>query len=263
MNTRTEKRLKVAVVLGSEPDFDEWAFKYFILQLNKLQSLYEFSFPLIKQLPFTGTEDNNDRLFETFSNIKPDIIVSDNRTGYDYFIVIISFPLRQNLFCDFKDNVAIITAAAWDKYFAPPSVFEYLLQTVIASLLFMYPEIDLSAHDETYGCVFDYTRSKNDIRVGLGLGYICDDCKEIITKTVGNDIFQEIADIISLKWIGNINTYDTVAYTLKRYYRFDIDRDSGFHKTYWEKAKEMFIEKGISTLIGMILGALGALFTKK
>ena len=38
-------RETVAILLTSTPNYDQYAFKYFVLSLNKIQSLYEFIFP--------------------------------------------------------------------------------------------------------------------------------------------------------------------------------------------------------------------------
>jgi len=51
-------RLKVALILGNKPDFNEYALKYFILSLNKNQNTYEFYFPYIKKFELAdGKED--------------------------------------------------------------------------------------------------------------------------------------------------------------------------------------------------------------
>ena len=45
-------RLKIAVIFGTIPNFDKYAFKYFILYVNKIQNTYEFFFPDVMSYPF-------------------------------------------------------------------------------------------------------------------------------------------------------------------------------------------------------------------
>ena len=151
----------------------------------------------------------------------------------------------------------------WEKLFSPPSVFEYLLHCLGASLIFMHPKLNLSSHKETRGCTLDYTKYKMDDKVDIGLGYLCDNCRDAISSGAGEHYLNDISSIVSRNWIGDIGTVDSVAYNLKRFFKFDINKDSGFNKTFWERAKEFFPEipkEAIVALLSAILGAIIALF---
>jgi hypothetical protein len=64
--------------------------------------------------------------------------------------------------------------------------------------------------------------------------------------------------VISRKWIGGISDSGSVAFELKHSFRFDIERDSGFKKTLWEKIKarlgELSLEV-VKTIIQAIIAA--------
>lgn len=264
------KRQTVAIIFGSKPDFNEEAFKYFVLQLNKLQSSFEFEFPFQENYPLTGDEVSNQTAFDTFKNITQTGLLKLEKSP-DFLLGIVNFPIDYNQFCshDEHENIAVITTAEWNKYFSPPSVFEYLLGMIMSELVFMHPKLNphLESHDETRGCMFDYAENKHDVRVDVGLGYICDQCKAIIRNDCEPGFLEEITKIVSREWMGNLNSPGTMAYDLKRYYKFDIDRDSGFNKSFWEKVKDHFAElpkEIIVAVISVLIGAwIGAYFATK
>jgi hypothetical protein len=47
---------RVMIFIASEPKYDEFAFKYFILNLNKIQDSFEFHFPISKEMIFSKTK---------------------------------------------------------------------------------------------------------------------------------------------------------------------------------------------------------------
>ena len=63
-------KLKITIIFGNTPNFDENAFKYFILSINKIQSIYEFTFPDIYSYPFL----NDICEFKTSNNILEEFI---------------------------------------------------------------------------------------------------------------------------------------------------------------------------------------------
>jgi len=253
----------VAILPNSPPNYNEEALRYFLLSINKIQKYYEFVFPEIKDtnnhIEYYYSQ-NYYEIEELFSSYK----LHARKNFYfeqkpDYIINIISAIMGDNLFFICRENICFITTNNWERTFSPPSLFEYLLHCIIASLLFMNDKISISSHRDTRGCCFDYTYYKMDDRVDIVLGYICDACKEKILKAVNRDYLKEIEHIISRQWIGELNQSESVAHNLKKFFNFDINKDSGFNKTAWEKVKEHFYEipKGIILLIaGAIIGIL-------
>lgn len=252
-------REKVAILLTSKPNFNEFALKYFILSMNNIQSTYEFVFPEIGEYFYTEKGYTRNFLFDSFTKVRAEVYLEGEP---DYTINIIQSHIEDNLFFECHGNVAFITTYMWERFFSPPSLFEYLLHCISAALIFMYPNIGLSSHTETRGCTLDYTGYKMDDKVDISLGYLCDSCKKAILDGAGQDYLRDVFVMISRKWIGDINDFDSVAYNLKRFFKFDINKDSGFNKTFWERAKEHFpeIPKGIIiALMSAVIGALIAL----
>jgi len=262
---RKVNRKTVSILLTSEPDYDEFAFKYFLLSLNKIQSYYEFVFPDIGDPDinnyYCSDHYEEEELFNSFekevkSKISSEIIP-------DYFINVMTPSFGENLFFGCSGNVAFITTHEWEKYFSPPSLFEYLLHCIIGCLLYMR-NIGLSGHKyDTKGCCLDYTYFKTNDRVDIALGYICDECRGKIIDRVDKEYFAEITRMINREWIGNINDFGSVAHNLKSFFRFNINRDSGFNKSSWDKVKDYFyglprdvIVLALGALIGILVTTL-------
>lgn len=248
-------RKKVKLVVGSNPTYDLGAFKYFILNLNKIQNYYEFSFLDLENQEFLFTEeiysekDYFTKIGEKFPNFN------------EYFIlVIVTSTIEGNLFWVVQNNIGIVTTDMWDRYFSPPSLFEYLNHSIIGCLLAME---GLSSHNDTNGCVLDYTRDKYEDKIDIALGYICDSHKEIIIREKDAEYYRDILKIIERNWIGERNHIGDVAYNLQHIFRFNINKDSGFNKTKIEKMVEYLSEipkealiTAISILIGIVIGKL-------
>jgi len=65
--------------------------------------------------------------------------------------------------------------------------------------------------------------------------------------------------VISRKWIGTVSDIGSVAFDLKHFFRFDIDRHSGFNKTFWERSRAKFDElplEGVKVVTEVIKAVL-------
>jgi hypothetical protein len=102
--------------------------------------------------------------------------------------------------------------------------------------------LQIACHDETKGCIADFTGDKCDDRVDILTGYICEQHQNQIKMIYGKKYLEEILMVINRKWIGSIEEKGTVAYDLKHVFRFDINKDSGFNKSVWDRCKEKFYE---------------------
>jgi len=226
--------------------------------MNNIQSAYEFIFPEIDNYFYNKERYSSDELFDLFTLVKQDVKFEGEP---DYFINIIQPKIVGGLFFECRGDVAFITTDLWERIFSPPSLFEYLLHCISASLIFMHPKIDLGSHKETRGCTLDYTRYKMDDKVDISLGYLCDKCRKAILDGTGLDYLKDVSVMISRKWIGDINDFDSVAYNLKLFFKFDINKNSGFNKTFWEKAKVHFPEIPKDIVIVLFSVLIGALIT--
>lgn len=242
-------RLQISLVFGDIPNYNTDAFKYFILSLNKIQTSYEFFFPDLEYYPFK----NETCEFTTANKIFEDFI-EQNKVIADYHIVIITNNFDNNFFFNSCENSAVITTDIWDKYFSPPSLFEYLMHSIICCLIYSQKllkhrelsekmkSIYIDSHSDTRGCIADFTRNKNDDRIDILLGYICEKHQNEIKLFYGEQYLIETLAILERKWIGSISDKDSVAYNLMHVFKFNINKDSGFNKTFWQKCEDKFYD---------------------
>lgn len=254
-------RLKIAILFGTEPNFESYAFKYFILHLNKIQTTYEFCFPDVAGFPFKSKGTVSFK--ESHKTVKE--FISKNKVVADHNVAIITNSFDNNHFLNAEQKTSIITTDIWDKYFSPPSLFEYLLHCIYTCLIYSQipPKgnstltekqklIKIGSHKDTRGCISDFTRNKYDDRVDITLGYICDEHKKEISEFYGPEYLAEVQFIIERNWIGKLEEYNSVAYNLKHIFKVNINRDSGFNKNWKDKIKDKFYEIP-GTLLGEIL----------
>lgn len=239
-------RKKIAVLFLSEPTFDKHACEFMILNLNKIQSCFEFEFPEFETPPSSSTdysrlEDLFSRFHETLEDLE-----RRGKTRGDYYVGIASVGMGENLFWYIEKNTTIITTNGWEKLFSPPSLFEYLIHALTAALVQMISATEtttfLGSHRETRGCLMDYTYYKKDDKVDISLGYICDECRTQINSVLGKEVALCIEKMSSRNWIGEVENIGSVAYDLKKFFKVDLNKDTGFSKSFWEKAKEYFPE---------------------
>ncbi len=243
-------RITVAIIFGSEPNIDKNAFEYFILSVNKFQHIYEFCFPDITSFPVNNRGAVDDELvIETVNKF-----VSQNHIIANHVIAILTNSFNNSFFFNATHTSAVITTDVWDKHFTPPSVFEYLLFAIITCLVYSKQippntnltseqrAIDLSSHRDTRGCIADFTRRKCQRRVGIALGYICEEHAEKIGEFYGQAYLSELRTIVDRSWIGDTDKKNSVAYNLKHLFKIDLNRDSGFNKTWWENVRDKFYE---------------------
>jgi hypothetical protein len=237
-------RLKIALIIGNKPNFNEYALKYFLLSLNKFQSTYEFYFPYIKKFELAENEEDPIILITRLNELPKDTL-----NEFDYYIIIIQNKLVNDYFAYPENMGAVVTTHHWQEKYSPPSLFEYLLSSIYYCLIYSQkkpsgvlsngnaPDLTFDIHNDTIGCYADAAYDRNDNRIDVAMGYICDSHKEKIKSFYGKDFLLETIDILEGKWIGNIDVKNSIAYNLKHYFNFNINRDSGFNKNFWENIK--------------------------
>lgn len=267
------KRLKIALIFGNKPEFNIYAFKYFLLSVNQLQKSYEFFFPETQGNHIKEEENEAETCIQILNGVIDNEVVKA-----DYTISIIRSSIKHDYFAWPDKRCAVITTNHWEKYFAPPSLFEYLLNTIYYCLFCsgikvsgketMEPISDsiTETHFDTIGCIFDFVYDKYDNRLGIALGYICDFHKKGLISYYGSEYVNESIFIIERKWIGNLDEKNTIAYNLKHNFNFNIYKDSGFKKTLWDLIRDKFFEIPGSLIFEMLkwilLALLAAIFIK-
>jgi hypothetical protein len=218
-----------------------------------------------------------------------DIIISKlecdpvRKRPIDYYIGITSESIGSNYFLrtrkqqsHFGRIFSIISSDLWEKDFSPPSVFEYIaigvftcsLRSIALDIINKFP-----SHDETHGCIFDYTGDKPYRRIVVSNPNICSYCRKIIQElevTVQQQtksyisLSESVNKILSRKWMGSIEEWGSPIYNLNKNYKYNVDHDSGFNKTIREQFIDSIKEKSAEWIIGGVgAGVIIAIITTK
>ena len=192
----------------------------------------------------------------------------------DYWIGIILKGIGQDYFLRIgkkeeipSDKIGMITSELWQRKYSPPSLFEYIALTVFTcGIYFINYDFNgsLKPH-KTNARVFDFTYYKPHHRILISNPIICLHCKKKIEQLqleirkqtgIAIVLFEGIKEVISRKWMGNLNEQDSPIYNLKKNYEYNVDRNSGFYKKPLEKAKENIKENGIIWLLSGLIGVV-------
>jgi len=261
-------RKRVSVFFLNQPDFSKYACEYLILKLNSLQSAFEFEVDGLvfdKNYFVSETSYASSQLLDAFHNA---LQTSKNKPKKDqYYIGIgrMGIDFQDDLFYTTRNNMAIITTRGWQKTFSPPSVFEYILSSLAGTLIELSLNINgtqsINCHEQTRGCLIDYAGDKQENRVDVLLGYICDSCKEKITQMLGADMLNSFQVIASHGWIGETSDPQKAAFYVKKYFKVDLNKDSGFNKTAYERLRDDLPGLARDILIAVVPTVIGIIIT--
>jgi hypothetical protein len=214
---------RVAVWLEGEQEFDELAFMFFVLGANTAQDSVQFHFPDPQ-----GVID--------FSRARERLSAGQAiAPTFDLHVFITASPVG-SLFWESYWPAVHLTSSKWERSFAPPSLFEYLLTSMLRAATFYFA--DLHSHREfTMGCQFEYMRIKAHNRVDTALGFICPDHKRDIRERVGEVYLADLETLFAFRWLGHVDEPGSLASQLRAYFGQDLSRDSGYRKRFWERAQ--------------------------
>jgi hypothetical protein len=78
-------------------------------------------------------------------------------------------------------------------------------------------------------------------------------------------LVNHIDEILSRKWMGNPKKRDSPLFSLKKMYKYDVDRNSGFYKKWYQRIKDSMIDNlaqwiVVPTIAGIISIILYVIF---
>jgi len=169
-----------------------------------------------------------------------------------------------------------ITSRRWEKYRSPPSLFEYLLASVFrCALQSLSKELELEdkeikeskflrnkGHKVTRGCMFDFTHR----RTSVSIFKLCFGCQEKLRsleeliREKGHkwdvNLVDDVTTILSKEWMGTPEKRDSPLFNLKKMYKYDVDRNSGFYKKWYQRIKDSVIDNIAQWIIVPIIGGI-------
>lgn len=173
---------------------------------------------------------------------------------------------------DSEQRAALVTSKDWDRNFSPPSLFEYIVFSVFTcSLYFIAHDFgsDLKPHKDK-GCLFDYTYYKPYRRILVSSPILCTSCRNILgelestitRKCPGEEVplLSNINVVLNRKWMGSPDERDSPLFNLKKNYKYDVDRNSGFYKGTLEIFKDSIIDNLPQWIVGtIVVGLIGGI----
>ncbi len=98
-----------------------------------------------------------------------------------------------------------MTTKDWESDFAPPSLSVFLTYYFIRyTMNFICP--DIVSHEETRGCFFDLKLHKEDIKLSMRNGRICDQCRKKFENAIDGDTYNSLLALIKyLNKKANLN----------------------------------------------------------
>jgi hypothetical protein len=263
--------------------FDQVACAHLILQMNKHQDLFDYQVVSLDNTDnFQCPAPKKSVDLTYFDNQLKNMIDSgqDKFQNIDYWICITSAHIKGGFFFQVLDKagksgklVAVITSEFWERKFSPPSLFEYLsISVFICSVYFInyHYKGNLKPH-KTKSCLFDYTDYTPQRRILVSNPLICNICysnlqdlQNIVKTSTNESISLNAAVHVLLKrdWMGSTEIRDTPLYNLKKLYNYDVDRNSGFYKKWYQRIKESMIDNLAQWTVGtVVVGLIGILIT--
>lgn len=171
-----------------------------------------------------------------------------------------------------NEIMGMVSSKFWEKKNSPPSVFEFIsIASFMCSLHFLSREYEanLEGHS-TSGCIFDHTLSTKYSRISTSNPFVCGPCQakiqileRIIRRRHSNDVpslLDNVKEILSRRWMGSQSEIDSPIYNLKKNYKYDVEKNSGYYKGFREKFKESVSDKLADWTLGNVLsGVIGGL----
>lgn len=102
-----------------------------------------------------------------------------------YSIYITKRPLYDYWFSHEEADVALISIHEWEERFSPPSLEAYLIYQIaraainFAANLSEIMELRM-VHQPVSGCLYDFCQNKDEIKVGMRAGCICQKCRNVL-----------------------------------------------------------------------------------
>lgn len=170
-------------------------------ELNSLQEDFQYVLPperyRLWATPFEREEYETDYIWDRLREYR--------RTckGFHPFIIAIvhrylSSKKLGNLFGSHRaqeEGLAVVTTHDWEEHFAPPSLAVYFIYYFIRyTMSFLCP--DIKVHDETRDCFFDKKISKDDIKLSMESGKICDSCRNTFEQSIDGHAYNSLLKLV-------------------------------------------------------------------
>jgi hypothetical protein len=248
------------------------ALKFLILQLNTLQSAFEYQLlpntldPLLVKLAsgevLQRAEIERDlvrfaRDYRAYLKRVTKIWDLSSAQPSEY-ILISRAMLADRFYMTGEDNVSIIALGHWDRLMAPPSLVESILSLVLSSSFYAIPALSSVSHFGTKGCLFDFNTDLSNARFMTLQGFICSECRQQLEDAGYPKLVHDLGNILAKKWLGQVSDPTSPAGIAAKL-GYDLFATKGLTPSWPEKFWSALKEDGVKEMTKVVVGALVAL----
>lgn len=267
--------VRVGILLGDLKKINLTALKYLLLSLNVRQRLFEYEFlpcdsndPFLRFLSEKGLVNRKsarDRVqgfverHRTFLSTQNSIFKLQEEPP-DYFILITMVKFDDNYYSMRKDQLSVLALGNWERSMAPPSILEFLLSlTIRETVAAVSKRLGGSIHLGTKGCLFDFTRSLDEVKFKVLHAFVCDYCRAQLQAEGFLNYADELVRILDKEWLGRTSNPKSPAGVISKL-GFDLFTTRGLEPTFWENCLRLLRRDGVKEVIkvigGIVLAAL-------
>lgn len=266
---------RIGILLLQHERFNEPAFKYLISHLNTVQSAFEYEFlptdvdrEFLTRLGSNQIVDRQEakRLARRFAeDYKRDLIALSEKHNLkeappDHFIVVSLATFSDNFYSsrirtDSGIEVSILSLGQWEREMAPPSLLEFILALILReSVATVSPSLSGSVHLGSKGCLFDFTRSLDEVRLKVLNAFVCTHCRSALENDKLPELAGAITTALARKWLGSPWETGSPASIISRL-GYDLFTVKGAKATFWESLLSTVRQDGTKELI-KVFGAI-------
>lgn len=208
---------RIGVLTGRAEGFNLPALRFLVLQLNRLQSSFEYEFLRTDDFKDQFLDDLVDRARVDREEIRKKVpaFITKFTTHLEeknkkfllqepppnYFILLTLAKYKDNYYSMREARMSVLALGNWDARMAPPTILEFVLTLILRdSLAAACPGLSGSVHAGTKGCLCDFTEYQDETRFKALEGFVCNHCRGVLGD------FQNVADditrILGWQWLG-------------------------------------------------------------
>ena len=264
---------RIGILFGHLDKLNLPALQYLILCLNSLQNTFQYEFypcefehSVLRKLRSGGVVNRKEfkkRVPAFLESLHAYLVkeVADYETKEqppDYFVIYTITRFDDEYYTTRKGKLSVIALGDWERSMAPPSILEFFLTlTLRESVAAVSPSLSGSIHLGTKGCLFDFTRSIEEVRQKVLHGFVCDFCRRALDNDRWPNLADELTRVLRKEWLGRTRNPHCPASVISKL-GFNLFTTKGLEPTFWESTLSLLRKEGVKQLI-QIIGAIAVL----
>jgi hypothetical protein len=239
--------------------------KYLLLQLNTLQSAFEYQIiptysDIFLETLASRKPLNRETVLADIPRFRADYtgLLSNEIRGYgmsgqspSHYIIISRATFEDGYYVDGQNNVSILALGNWERWMAPPSLVEFVISIVLSVSIYALPSIQDLFHFGTKGCLFDFNADLSNARFMSLQGFVCRECRNKLETLGYAELAAELKVILEKKWLGNISECNSPAGIAAKL-GYNLFLTKGLVPRWWERSLEAIEQEGLKELIKFI-----------